>query len=1454
MGRNRGKSSLSATSTYITRLTQPILCPVLSFMTAFGAPRSPQSTSFSGPQTASQQDIANSASPQHVAAPARDSPPPRTRTERASSRPMSMIQTYQPPLMEIAQDTIPELQPIFTFLNSHANKLYQEGYFLKLNDLDSHGRPNADRSWTESFAQLVGTIISLWDASALDAAGQDGEVAPTFINLADASIKMIETLPTRSADVQPLQNVLSISTAGKNRYLLHFNSLHSLTQWTAAIRLAMYENATLQEAYTGSLIAGKGKLLNNIRVIMDRTRIKNEDWTRVRFGAGTPWRRCWCVITPPDEKEFQKQQKQLKKKSVYERATPLKGKVQFFDTKKTKKAIPVATINDAYSAYAIYPQSKPLIDQSTLIKVEGSITIHSTPDITTEGFVFVMPEVHPGVTGFEMMLRYLFPLYDVFALYGRPTRLIADTLDTRSLMFALPQERRYGYLEILDVAGLIHESGSQTWNEREWRKRLRDLTSARMSRMTANGRTRSRASSYREYRNSLPGGRNLRYEDGASIKSTPSLRNETPPLPLLPGTDAESPYGAHTQPTAFTSTRPKPQHQRSVSEAFPGSAARRQRSHRERQDQSYTPSRLSHEQSRSSYEQGGSPPPPPPPPPPPKTSDQPPPPPAHGVPISLAAQKVQMQQRHTALPDAANDRSSSESERRSGGHLDAEAQDINHDMRPAPPPSQVAPPPAFSHEPGAKPQKRPGISPDVRRANSRLSITTLQQLSDAGKNSKAGGGMSTAAAAAAWKSNNGSQNSVRTSEDQGQGGVIDAASKMGNPADRSTSAEGMAPITNGYSTHNNIASSDTPSSSTQEDAQSTPYYNDTPLLTSYDLLTPQNSVARRVLSLPGSTGTSRDQSRPENDLRNSSGNVSSHGPPFIGDPPISIQKPPPMPIDPLRPQPARLSTNRNITRKPVPNRTPPASDSRTPPQPKSSIRQAPSPVSQLTTARSSMDSLQDRYIDEDALAQVLGVDEIGSITNETRNSLQDDDASVYDNESTVSPDYASTRQSTETKRSRPSVERPRRGVLKTVGTVEADEPEEVQVGDARYRHGATPEPQVTAAIPVVDFGPTRIYNPATSSRPATSGTLTHGTYERSRSSDRLTPTPSPLDESRAENPRSSVVYFSERQSDPYERSPSRNLITPEPQMRGPSPTDDDKRRSVAWQPGAQIGGGSPGTRQSITPEQFVQQRAAASRITPIYAHGRHNSASPTPPNASRQSSGEWPIQLPKQSPNKLQKRHSSYGNEIPARPHSRAASNLMNVSGDYTNHLSAREQEHVARVTGSPLINMAGNTNKHTSGPGSGLVGAIEAREKEKREIKEGFSGHMVQQAIAQRQYHSQQHRPSSRGTPTQQYAPPAPQYAMPGGFPPSPGQYASYPTTQQQYGWGNLQQPYVQQQQQQRQWTPPSAGQLVGPQQHLPYQQQPQQFYAGGTQHGQYQEGQQQLYGSYFGNGQARK
>lgn len=116
---------------------------VSSFMTTFGHKLQHPASSSPSPQpqekvqpesiAASSSQLLSSSSPPVPDAPA-PSTPPRTRTERSSSRPGSMI--YQPPLMDTVRDTLPELLPIFTFLSSHANKLYQEGYFLKLNDLD----------------------------------------------------------------------------------------------------------------------------------------------------------------------------------------------------------------------------------------------------------------------------------------------------------------------------------------------------------------------------------------------------------------------------------------------------------------------------------------------------------------------------------------------------------------------------------------------------------------------------------------------------------------------------------------------------------------------------------------------------------------------------------------------------------------------------------------------------------------------------------------------------------------------------------------------------------------------------------------------------------------------------------------------------------------------------------------------------------------------------------------------------------------------------------------------------------------------------------------------------------------------------------------------------------------------------------------------------------------------
>ena len=1174
----------------------------------------------------------------------------------------------------------------------------------------------------------------------------------------------------------------------------------------------MFEHATLQEAYTGSLIAGKGKSLNNIRAIMDKTRLKSEDWTRVRFGAGTPWRRCWCVISPPDEKEIQKLQKSSKKKSVYEyTSAAFKGDVKFYDTRKTKKAQPIATIKDAYSAYAIYPQSKPLIDQSTLVKLEGTISIHTTPESTMEGFVFVMPEVHPAVTGFEIMLRWLFPVYDVFALYGRPTRLIADTLNTRSLMFALPQEKRYGYLEIFDVATLIHTPGSHSWSEQEWRGRLKELTSQRITKLQSrNSRPGSQVGSRRSHRNSLPARTSaLRFEDGASMTSQPSSSNEVEPFPP-PQQVASAPPGN----SPFAPPKKSLNHQRSASESTGSMASRQQKAIAEGPS-NYQPSRLSYEATQSS-------------------DAVPPPPPAHSVPVSTGYRNPQLL-RHAAEVDGVNERSSSESERRLGKPVEVEAQKVKQDLLPSAPPAPVAAPPAFAHEPGAKPQTRPYHSPELRRANSRMSTTTLSQLAAAGNAGHADSGSvngtntiasgfaglaaagAATAAAEAWRGN-----SQRSMEDHRQRVVDDYTSKSGISADHDSAYEGLVigntdrtyPNERDYSPANNQRQS-SPSSST---------FN-APAVPSHGLVPPFSTTPRSASPLSASSVPSPSLEPLEN-----SGSIARNFPrhslqdpndKFQLDPPLNTNNSrvaPPVPSEQQRPDYInRSSTSRSITRKPLP----------------SPLQVPNSAEPDLTLRKSSLESMRQHAIDDEVLNQI-GIQQLNNSPLDDR--LPTMASSNYDNESTVSPDYASTRHSTETKRSVASVERPRAGVLKTVGNVDPVE-REVVVGDVRYRPDIA-KPDVVPDIPDVNFGTTQSYATNSIHGSRMSGFEMKSSHERSRPTE---------DYSRSPQDGNLSTTLPETQGMISPR-PSHNMGPPELKHYRSSSgiSDNENQRSVAWQPGAVIGGGYQGSPQSISPEQYVQQRAAANRITPIYAHARKPSN--TPPMTARNSSGEHSAQP--QSAIALR--------DLPNRPHSRSPSAGMAATGDISAHLSAREQEHVARITNSPLISMT--TNGRQVSPSGGLIGAIEAREREKKEMKEGLSGQMVQHAIAQRQQHQQQLNPMA-----------TPHMHIPGQYPETP-QTAGFQTPYG--GWNNQPQqqyfPSPQLTQQQQQWMTPSAhpsahiywntAQSSSQQQQVPQQpqgqyqqdkQQQSQFYHNGPySQGQLSQGQQQ-YNPYFGNGQ---
>ncbi|KAL4925171.1 PH domain protein [Aspergillus undulatus] len=1081
-----------------------------------------------------------------------------SKSERRMSRPGSMVFTHNPPFMQLAEDTPAELTRIFSYMNSHANKLYYEGYFLKLNDLDTNGRPCAERQWVECYAQLVGTVLSLWDAAALDAAGDAADVPATFVNLSDASIKPIGSLPTQNqAGAQSLQNVLSVSSAGQNRYLLHFDSYDSLIQWAAAIRLAMYELTCLYEAYTGAIIAAKGRELNNIRMILERTRFKHEDWARVRFGAGTPWRRCWFVITPPDEKELQKARKTMKKKSAYDRVPRLAiGNIKFYETKKTKKVKPIATVTDAYCAYAIYPQSKALIDQSTLIKIEGNFILHSQSESKVEGFVFVMPEVHPAVSGFEIMLQFLMPTFDTFNLYGRPTRFIAAVNHIKSIMFAFPNKERYDYLDVVDIVSLMRAPESQNWTEAEWRKQLKDATACRMANVSS--RTSSMATNRPRFRASLPN----RY---SQVPAHPSSRKE-PFAGYKPefnqSVDAIVQQVPKEEP--FNSAAP---HSRSMSDA-PWFAPR-----------PFQNAAVVEDSSASS------------------------------------AQDL------TESPMAGNSptRSSSDDD----PHQYSQQGPY---MNPAPvpqqsPPSDVALPPTLMHDPIGRPPTRPQAPPDARRANVRMSDATLAQFV------AASGGLNL-------------RDRPTTSASHGSSDYTNSPLRPGSSQPPSSQqAASSLPAFDGFVNQQ-----------TEEQEQAPPV--------------PQHSFG--VVGTPYSNTPSPSTSNPKVNRQST--------------------------------QSMRIDTEKAVKRKPVGGSTP---------------TQLTSP--QSSVGEPSFDDLR-HTVDEEAmnLVGIVNRPTFSSTKTKTPQPRQEEESVYGDDESTASPDYASTHDSLYSKNSVKSIPKPRMGVKKTVGT--EMQPKDVVIGDAHYSMEA--KPAHNPDIPTIDFGPTLTYLPTTggpskTERPKTSDTLKQFDYFKN-------------DSDSTERQRYS---FPARQAD---RNHSR------------SPSPGDFRRSMLWQPG--MAAARPATPGGLTPEQFVQQRAAPS--PPIQAHRRSPSTATVTPTP-RPASGDWTAHV--RSPSQM-----SMTRDNNARPKSRGASSTMNYN-DVSSHLSAREQEHVARMTGSSFFNLSSDKQKTPSPVNPmGLVGAIDAREQEKRLMKEGMSNQMVQHAIAQRQQHWQQ-QPQQQLAP----APPAHSYGV---------------------------------------------------------------------------------------------
>lgn len=384
----------------------------------------------------------------------------------------------------------PELVPIVTLLSAQAHRRYHVGVFLLYNDLNNDGLPGS-RKWQEQYAVLIGNQLALWNSSDLDETNMklnqntktQQELAHDLFNVASKP-KYLNFIDAKFKILDGKDNTIVLSTTMKNRYFMKFSDKKSFNLWRSALRLCNFEYSSLQEAYTGAFLSSKGAKLSDIKVILADSKFNYEDWVSVRFGAGMPWKRCYAVVTPA------KQSSKKKKKnngSSY-------GEVVFYENEKkiSNKKYAMATVTSANSIFAIYPSSPLLIDNSTMLKIEGEIEFininndskskkSSKLETTSkQGDIFIMPEKHNGVPGYDTIIRFLVPMLNSFHLYGRPDRLISSRDATNSLLFGLPTLPEIHYLQVADLLPLAERSDSRNWGDKIWKDHIKELLAGKI--------------------------------------------------------------------------------------------------------------------------------------------------------------------------------------------------------------------------------------------------------------------------------------------------------------------------------------------------------------------------------------------------------------------------------------------------------------------------------------------------------------------------------------------------------------------------------------------------------------------------------------------------------------------------------------------------------------------------------------------------------------------------------------------------------------------------------------------------------------------------------------------------------------------------------------------------------------------------------------------------------------
>ncbi|KAG1459162.1 hypothetical protein G6F56_006223 [Rhizopus delemar] len=260
-------------------------------------------------------------------------------------------------------------------------KVYMEGYLMR-------HQTDEKKSRTKMFVELSGSTLILWDTEATGS-----YVMPSYLQIQDTTTCYGHSTETN----KKTKHTFTIINNAKTNMTFETSDHATMVRWVSAIRLSCFEKQRLHQLFTHKLLTTKE---------VEHHKTIHSAYLQVKLPGTTLWQKYWVAL--PDNKKKCDREKQI----------------LLFETKKSKS--PVLTLSDITRVHAVYPESSQLIENGSMIRVDCTL---NQREAATCWFM---------ADKCQLTIQWLFSIYDLFKLYGRPSRLLQDSFDPLSLNFGEP--------------------------------------------------------------------------------------------------------------------------------------------------------------------------------------------------------------------------------------------------------------------------------------------------------------------------------------------------------------------------------------------------------------------------------------------------------------------------------------------------------------------------------------------------------------------------------------------------------------------------------------------------------------------------------------------------------------------------------------------------------------------------------------------------------------------------------------------------------------------------------------------------------------------------------------------------------------------------------------------------------------------------------------------------------